>query len=110
MFPAGREGAEQSLPPPDQTHEMDEIDDTDQTEKGDLIEVKFDAEMNQKQRELFEAQKTNRKIEINNVKPKTCKRRVCRRPACSRQVQGGKGADVRRYFKSLPTPSRLQAG
>jgi len=38
------------------------------TEKGDLIEVKFDAEMNQKQRELFESQKTNRKIEINNVK------------------------------------------
>jgi len=30
----------------------------------------------------------------DRITPKFCKRRVCRRPACGRQVQGGKGADV----------------
>jgi len=28
------------------------------------------------------------------LEPKSYKRRVCRRPACCRQVQGSKGADV----------------
>lgn len=38
------------------------------TETEDLIEVKYNARMTQKQRKLFEAQKAKRKIEINNVK------------------------------------------
>ncbi|MCD6561430.1 MAG: hypothetical protein J7L16_06710, partial [Deltaproteobacteria bacterium] len=35
-------------------------------------------------------------IVLIQIRPKSCKRRVCRRPACCRQVQGGKGADVLR--------------
>jgi len=38
------------------------------TEKGDLIEVKFNAEMNAKQKKLFELTQAVRKIEINDVR------------------------------------------
>lgn len=38
------------------------------TEAGDLIEVKYNAEMGEKQRKLFESHDAKRKIQINDVK------------------------------------------
>ncbi len=47
------------------------------------------------------------------LEPKSCKRRVCRRPACSRQVQGGKGADrtpiLQVLANAVPPPGGIKS-